>query len=374
MKINYVIEDFSVLGGIERIVSQKANILATQYGHDVTVISVYKDDRPVRYPLDKSIRIIRLDVPWTEKTADKAVLFMRRLTTFIKAVSRLNKALKNTNPDIIFFATTLSALLLPCCKTKAKKVFEAHTARKFTPYNLLFTLTERRADAVICLTQGDAAEYKTAKRVEVIPNFIDNPQRHVSDYAVKKAVAVGRLVPEKGFDRLINCWKTASGTHPGWHLDIYGEGPLREKLQRLIDSLGLSGNVTLQGVRNDMNERYADYSLHLMPSHHEGFPMTLLEAQAAGLPSVAFDFLYGAHSIVIDGVTGIIVPQDDEQAFTAAMQKLMDSGELRRQYGTKAVKAADRFSRAEVMERWNGLVKGLQLPAVENIKKADYRQ
>ena len=62
------------------------------------------------------------------------------------------------------------------------------------------------------------------------------------------------------------------------------------------------------------------------------------------------------------------MPQDDEQAFTAAMQKLMDSGELRRLYGKEAVKAADRFSRAEVMERWNGLVKGLQLPAVENIK------
>ena len=96
MKINYVIEDFSVFGGIERIVSQKASILATQYGHDVTVISVYKDDRPVRYPLDKSIRIIHLDVPWTEKTANKAVLTMRRITTLVKAVSRLNKAVKET--------------------------------------------------------------------------------------------------------------------------------------------------------------------------------------------------------------------------------------------------------------------------------------
>lgn len=121
MKINYVIEDFSVFGGIERIVSQKASILATQYGHDVTVISVYKDDRPVRYPLDKSIRIIHLDVPWTEKTANKAVLTMRRITTLIKAASRLNKALKETKPDIIFFATTLSALLLPFCRTNAKR-------------------------------------------------------------------------------------------------------------------------------------------------------------------------------------------------------------------------------------------------------------
>lgn len=360
MKINYVIEDFSVFGGIERIVSQKASILATQYGHDVTVISVYKDDRPVRYPLDKSIRIIRLDVPWTEKTANKAVLTMRRITTLIKAASRLNKALKETKPDIIFFATTLSALLLPFCRTNAKKVFEAHTARKFTPYKSLFTLTERRADAVVCLTQGDTGEYKTARRVEVIPNFIDNPQRHAEDYAAKRAVAVGRLVPEKGFDRLINCWKNAIKNFPGWRLDIYGEGPMYEKLQGQINSLGLSESVILQGVCKDMNERYTDYSLHLITSHHEGFPMTLLEAQVAGLPSVTFDFEYGARSIVIDGVTGIIVPQDDGQAFTAAMQTMMNDEALRKQYGTEAVKAAGRFSRAEMMEKWNSLINGLQ--------------
>ena len=70
MKISYVIEDFSVFGGIERIVSRKANILAARYGHDVTIISVYEDSRPVRYPLDESIKIVRLHVPWTVKTAN----------------------------------------------------------------------------------------------------------------------------------------------------------------------------------------------------------------------------------------------------------------------------------------------------------------
>ena len=135
---------------------------------------------------------------------------------------------------------------------------------------------------------------------------------------------------------------------------------MREKLQGQINSLGLENSVTLCGTCGNMTERYADYSLHLMTSHYEGFPMTLLEAQAAGLPSVTFDFEYGARSIVIDGITGIIVPQDDEQAFTAAMQTMMDSKELRKQYGTEAMKAAGKFSRAEVMERWNSLINSFQ--------------
>lgn len=219
---------------------------------------------------------------------------------------------------------------------------------------------ERAADAVVCLTDDDAHEYRHAKNIQVIPNFIDPIQKNNVNYAIKRAIAVGRLEHVKGFDRLIQCWEKVINNFPGWHLDIYGEGSLRKELQHQIDLLGLSDSVTLFGTCDNMPERYADYSLHLMTSRYEGFPMTLLEAQAAGLPSVTFDFEYGARSIVIDGVTGIIVPQDDGQAFTAAMQTMMNDEALRKQYGTEAVKAAGRFSRAEMMEKWNSLINGLQ--------------
>ena len=60
MKIVYIVEDFAENGGVERIVSLKANELSTKYGHDVTIVSVYKDERPVLYSLDKSIGFVRL--------------------------------------------------------------------------------------------------------------------------------------------------------------------------------------------------------------------------------------------------------------------------------------------------------------------------
>lgn len=357
MKISYVIEDFSVFGGIERIVSRKASILAARYGHDVTIISVYEDDRPIRYPLDGSIKTIRLHVPWTEKTANKAVLTMRRITTLIKAASRLNKVLKETKPDIIFFATTLSALLLPFCRTNAKKVFESHLARKFTPYNTFLSFTELKSDAIVCLTSGDAKEYKTARRIEVIPNFIDKPKSYVKDYAVKRAVAVGRLEHQKGFDILINCWKAAIKTHPGWQLDIYGEGSLRDELQRQIDSFRLQETIKLRGTCTDMAEKYTQYSLHLMSSRHEGLPMTLLEAQAAGLPSVTFDFEYGASDIVTDGVNGFLVPQNDTKTFTDRLAQMMDSEAMRAQFGTKAKENVKAFFTENIMWKWEELIK-----------------
>ncbi len=356
MKINYVIEDFSVCGGIERIVSRKASILAASYGHDVTIISVYEDNRPVRYPLDESIKVMRLDVPWTEKTANPVLMTLRRVKTLIKAAKRLNKALKTTEPDIVFFTTTLGALLLPLCRTKAKTIFESHLARKFTPYNTFFKLTELKADAIVCLTSGDAKEYKTARRIEVIPNFIDKPKSYVKDYAVKRAVAVGRLEHQKGFDILINCWKAAVETHPGWHLDIYGEGPLRNGLQRQIDSFGLQETIKLRGTCADMTDKYAQYSLHLMTSRYEGQGIVLIEAQAAGLPSVVFNYEYGAADIVTDGVNGFLVPQGDTRTFTERLAEMMDSEAMRAQFGTKAKETAKAFFTENIMWKWQKLI------------------
>ena len=275
----------------------------------------------------------------------------------MRAATCFNKAMNTLQPDIIFFPLSLGALLLPLYRGKAKRIYESHLARKFTPYNTFFKLTELKSDAIVCLTSGDAKEYKTARRIEVIPNFIDKPKSYVKDYAVKHAVAVGRLEHQKGFDRLINCWKAAIETHPGWQLDIYGEGPLRDELQRQIDSFRLQEIIKLRGTCTDMAEKYTQYSLHLMSSRHEGLPMTLLEAQAAGLPSVTFDFEYGAADIVTDGVNGFLVPQNDTKKFTNRLAQIMDSEDLRAKFGTEAKENVKAFFTENIMWKWEEFIK-----------------
>lgn len=355
MKIAYLIEDFAVKGGAERIVAQKANHLSADYGHDVTIVSIYHDERPPAYPL-KGVNIISLNVPFTVKNTNIIRKTLSRTRVLMQAATRFNKAMNTLQPDIIFFTLSLGALLLPLYRGKAKRIYESHLARKFTPYNTFFKLTELKSDAIVCLTSGDAKEYKTARRIEVIPNFIDKPKSYVKDYAVKHAVAVGRLEHQKGFDRLINCWKAAIETHPGWQLDIYGEGPLRDELQRQIDSFRLQETIKLRGTCTDMAEKYTQYSLHLMSSRHEGLPMTLLEAQAAGLPSVTFDFEYGAADIVTDSVNGFLVPQNDTKTFTNRLVQIMDSEDLRAKFGTEAKETAKAFFTENIMWKWQKLI------------------
>ena len=352
MNIIYVIEDYSENGGVERIVSDKANTLFTQYHHNVTVISVYRDNRKEQFKLDDGVNLIHLDVPFAKRTNNSIIRLLSRLYTIIIAIKRLNKEIKRLHPDVIFFTTTLGAILLPFCHTKARKIYESHLARNFNPFNKLFILTELMAERIICLTSGDAKEYKYAKRVDIIPNFIEEVKIHVKDYGVKKAIAVGRLEYQKGFDILIDCWKEIAKRYPDWKLDIYGEGSCREELQQQINSLQLVDKVKLCGRNNNIIDVYPLYSLRLMTSRYEGLPMTLIEAQACGLSSVVFDYQYGASDIIINEYNGILVEQGKCKYYIEAIMKMMSSKELRKEYGTNAISISKQYYRENIINKW----------------------
>ena len=356
MNIIYVVEDFSENGGVERIVSQKANELATHYGHKVTIISVYDDPRPMLYRLCPEVELIRLGVPFAAKGKGRIATLVSRTKTLITAIQRLNKTVKSLNPDIIFFTTTLGALLLPFCRTRARRVYESHLARRFNPFHSFFWLTERKADAIVCLTSGDASDFKHAKDVRIIPNFIERPLRHVGDYAIKRAIAVGRLEEQKGFDILIACWPDIAKEHPDWHLDIYGEGSCHKSLQEQIERLGMQRYITLCGRSNDIMDVYPQYSLHIMPSRYEGQGIVLIEAQACGVPAVVTDFKYGATDIITNGCEGIVVEQSDANALADAVCRMMSSEELRREYGTAAKTAVQKYYKENVLGMWTELI------------------
>ena len=356
MNIIYVIEDYSENGGVERIVSDKANTLFTHYHHKVTIISVYRDNRKEQFKLDDGINLIHLDVPFEKRTNNSLLRLISRLYTIFIAILRLNKVIKGLQPDIIFVTTTLGAILLPFCHTKARKIYESHLARNFNPFNKFFFLTELSAERIVCLTSGDAKEYKYAKRVDIIPNYINDIKSHVEDYSAKKAIAVGRLEYQKGFDILIDCWKEIAKRYPEWKLDIYGEGSCRKELQRQINSLQLGEKVKLCGRNNNIIEIYPQYSLHLMTSRYEGLPMTLIEAQACGLSSVVFDYQYGASDIVSNGNNGLIIEQGNRKLFIEAAIKMMTSEKMRREYGTHALTTGKHYSKEKIMKKWLNII------------------
>lgn len=359
MKIAYIIEDFAIKGGAEHIIAEKANALNTLYGHEVTVITVYRDDRQPAYRLNNGVSLIRLNVDFADRSGGTAARALSRIKTLATTRKRLQRAISRLRPDIVFFTMPVGALMLPLIRCRARKVYESHSARRFTPYHCLFTPMELIADAVVCLTADDAREYSHARRTEVIPNFIETPTSYVTDYGVKRAIAVGRLEYAKGFDRLISCWSAALKANPGWQLDIYGEGSCRQQLEQQIKALNVEDSIRLCGNVDNIMDIYPKYSLNAVSSRYEGLNMAMIEAQACGLPSVVTDFNYGAKDIINDGYNGLIMPQGDTAAYARALSRMMADEALRASCGTNARLTAKRFAPAEIMEKWQQLVNRL---------------
>src|SRR5690606_33587813 len=90
-----------------------------------------------------------------------------------------------------------------------------------------------------------------------------------------------------------------------WH--IYGKGSLETVIKENIDKLGLSGRVILEGNVTDLYEKYSSYSLMVMTSSYEGFPMSLLEGMVNKLPLVSFDIQTGPNEIIHNNQNGFLI-------------------------------------------------------------------
>jgi glycosyltransferase involved in cell wall biosynthesis len=212
-------------------------------------------------------------------------------------------------------------------------------------------------DALTVLTESDRGDYAgMAPVVERIPNAAPDTHGTVAALNAKVIIAAGRLNTQKGFDRLIPAFAAVARAHPDWQLRIYGSGPERPALQRLIVEHGLWDNVFLMGRARDMGKQFVKASIFALSSRFEGFGMVLIEAMGHGVPVVSFDCPRGPSEIVNHGVDGVLVPEGDVVELGAALLELVGDDERRRRYGAAALESARRFGVGPVAERWEALL------------------
>ena len=202
--------------------------------------------------------------------------------------------------------------------------------------------TVPRLDAFTVLTQADAADYRArfphaAERVHHVPNALPWPvPDRAAELAANVVVTAGRLDPNKGHNRMVRAFAPVAAAHPDWQLHIYGAGSEDRALHAQIQALGLAGQVRLMGYTLDLRSVLARSSVYALTSYSESFSMSLIEAMSVGVPPVAMDCPRGPREILDDGVTGLLVPDGDEAAFTAALLRLVEDSDLRRELGARA--------------------------------------
>jgi GalNAc-alpha-(1->4)-GalNAc-alpha-(1->3)-diNAcBac-PP-undecaprenol alpha-1,4-N-acetyl-D-galactosaminyltransferase len=169
-------------------------------------------------------------------------------------------------------------------------------------------------------------------------------------------VTLGRLSPQKQFDYLLRAFERCGSRHPEWSLQIIGEGPDRQRLEALAADLGIGRRVRFSGVVPEPETILCEADLFVLTSRYEGFPNALLEAMACGLPVVSFDCPSGPREIIRDGIDGLLVPAQDVDALTTAMDRLMADQEGRRALGRRALEVTERFGIDRVMAMWDSVI------------------
>ena len=368
-------------GGMERVITIKANYLTEVFGYEVFIVTTEQMGRPVFYPLSSHVRTCHLDLHIGKyfETESYIQKLTRRFFKIREYKKRISKLLKEIRPDITI--TTLGGLdieFINDLKDGSIKIGELHfpgTFRRIQTrkmHNSLFAnwvgeiITAgfirkcKKLKRLVVLTEEEKSFWDDTRNMLVIPNPLSFVSDEFSTTENKKAIAVGRLAYEKGFDMLIEAWKIVAEKHPDWELDIFGNGSEKDALLQLIADNRLENQVKLREPIKEIQNVYPRYSMFILPSRYmEALPMVLLEAMACGVPLIAFDAPCGPKDVIKDGRNGFLIKTGRIDVLADRINQLIESPDMRKTMGNAATEMSADYRIEKIIPRWDRLFKEL---------------
>lgn len=252
---------------------------------------------------------------------------------------KFKRIVKQWKPDIVLSGANHLNLYLAFFKNSFQKsikfvaressIVSINSQRAKLPkiYNWLIKKYYHRFDFILCqslyMQQDLINNYNiSAHKTGVINNPVTESKLETKEFPndVVKLITVSRLSPEKGIDRLIRAVALLS---INFQLHIVGDGEEKYAIQLLIEELLLNDKIVLHGEKVNPFNELEDADLFLMGSYYEGFPNTLLEANAYGIPAIAFNVPGGINEIIINGETGLLVNENTPEAFAITIEEAL---------------------------------------------------
>ena len=363
IRVLLLCDRLDIAGGVERFVCGLANHLAGDEGMDVAIGSVDTPASEVRYPVRQGVRVL---AGFDTRSAEPADTGLRRPLGMLKAQWRTGRALTRLTHDEQPDVVVLNGLTTACSALLMSRRFASRTIvcdhNHFTARSALWQGLRRRlyppVAAVVSLTAADEPKFKAINpRTVVIHNASGLGSDEPALPSRQLVLAVGRHVAQKGFDLLLQAWAAVSKTLPDAMLRVIGDGPLLDEHAALAARLGIERQVEWIAPTQYIVEHYHEAAVFVLPSRYEGMPLALLEAQALGVPAVAFDCPTGPAEILTPE-TGRLVPAGDVDGLAAAMVELLRAPELRQHMAIAAIARSHAvFSPMEHLQRWTALVR-----------------
>lgn len=345
-------------GGAERAFTTLANTLCEK-GYNITIIAYPAEGTDPFYVIDPRIRVIYLGIVQESKN------YIQSLLNSILRITVLRKKIVLLKPSyIISFCTEinveviLSSRFLPCRVIVSERSNpKVHPNKKI--WRLLRTLCYQFADEIILQTNDVRSFFQNLSNIKVIPNILSvlNQFKIEVPLPEKFIVTIGRLSPEKSQDSLILAFSNIADKYLDWSLVIVGEGHRKQELKDLIKELQLESRVHLLGSIKNPESIMCKAEIFVLSSQYEGFPNALCEAMSLGIPVISYDCDFGPREIISNGIDGILVPLNDINALTMALEHLINDNNFRKQLGENARSIARRLSSEYIFPKWEIILK-----------------
>lgn len=344
MRILFVVDSFYPgKGGAE----SQARLLSRtlrQWGHDVTVIApLLEADKACRDCVD-GVPVIRIRYPRWRLLG--AVVLCAKFARFLLANRRRYDAIHvHIAKNLAAVAGLMRPFLNATLTVKVSGAWEFQGGildperRDQFPYSM-YNRFVRRADHIQCVSEYTRSQVLAAgyrpDRVLAVANAVDLDRfaRASTVQGEVRVVFVGRHVPVKGLEVLLEAWRL-SGLHRFARLVLAGDGPQRETLMAHARALGVSDSVDFPGWVLDVPGLLASACLYAQASYQEGLSNAVLEAMASGLPVVATR-ISGHVDLIDDGRNGILVEPGNAEEMARSLEMLIQDPIRAREIGQEA--------------------------------------
>lgn len=332
-------------GGMERIMSEFANYLANN-NIDVWLILMFRHE--MFYKLDSRIKIIQ---PSLKKRSN--------LTYALYLFPFLRIKIKNINPDVILsFGERYNSYVLLATLGLKIPIFISDRSSPYKRLSKLYfhmsKILYRKATGIIAQTTK-AAENMFERlsgsyyNIKVIPNSLRQIEKNETTKK-NQIVALGRLVREKRYDRLLDIMSRLK--NQTWNLVIVGEGRMRPQIEQLIDDYHLGSRVILAGQQKNVDSYLSESKIYVLTSDIEGYPNALCEAMAHGLACISFDCVAGPGDIIDNERNGILVEDGNTEKFAKELDILIEDSNKRKILGEEAKKIQFKLTGDKIFEQY----------------------
>ena len=377
MRILIIHRSFALVGGAERVITDKANYLADE-GHQLMLVSYEQGDHPLPYELHPSVQYRDLDCRFftlSKYSAPKHLYLYFRLKKQFR--NNLRSVVLEFKPEIVVLASDWQTLMgaVIDAVNPVPVIAEFHNTYDYVMRKVgtsegwlkakLTQLYYRQAiknlgkcAQLVVLTDSDACGWRQHfNNVTVVPNPVTLYPDVIDDIPKDpgRIIYVGRFNHEKRIDRLITAFSMISDKYPDWHVDIYGDGNEKENLLRQIAEMKLEDRVIIHEPTKAIYDEYKRSEMLVLCSEHEASPLVLVEAMACGVPCVSLDCPNGPREIIEDGVTGLLAKHRDVKDLSKKIEWLIEHEKERQVMGGKARIFASSRKLSNVMIKWENL-------------------